>query len=134
MTLLRFAGLVTFVVFFISACSQTDRTTTSTTSQATPAVHAASPTPDEFAAVRAIFVKDCAACHGETGVGGTAKVEGKTLKVPSLRSGHSLNHSDDDFTKQIQKGGDGMPAFEKKLSPKEIADIIRFIRKEFQGK
>jgi len=94
----------------------------------------ATATPDQFAAARATFEKNCKRCHGETGQGGPVKLEdGTKLKVPSLREGHALHHPDSDFIKQITKGGDGMPAFKDKLKPEEISDLIRFIRHEFQG-
>jgi mono/diheme cytochrome c family protein len=35
--------------------------------------------------------------------------------------------------KQITKGGDGMPAFEKKLTPDQMNDLIKMIRQEFQN-
>jgi mono/diheme cytochrome c family protein len=94
----------------------------------------ATATPDEFAAGRAAFDKNCKSCHGETGKGGPVKLEdGTKLKVPSLCEGHALHHPDSDFIKQITKGGDGMPAFADKLKPDEIHDCVRFIRHEFQG-
>ena len=132
MILSRLAILVVALAMFVTACSKTEPTTV--TPKASPTAGVASPTPDEFAAVRVIYVKDCVSCHGETGKGGPTKVDGKTVKVPPLDSGHALNHSDKDFTTQIGEGGDGMPAFEKKMSPTEIADMIKFIRKEFQKK
>jgi len=96
---------------------------------------AASPSqPDEFAAARAIFAKNCKTCHGDTGTGGPVKLDdGTKLKVPSLREGHALRHPDSDFVKQITKGGDGMPAFGDKLKTDQINDLVRFIRHEFQG-
>ena len=91
-------------------------------------------TPDEFAAARATFDKNCKSCHGETGKGGAVKLEdGTKLKVPTLCEGHALRHPDSDFVKQITKGGDGMPAFADKLKPDEINACVRFIRHEFQG-
>jgi mono/diheme cytochrome c family protein len=94
----------------------------------------ATATPDQFAAMRATFDKNCKSCHGETGKGGPVKLEdGTKLKVPSLCEGHALHHPDSDFVKQIMKGGDGMPAFRDKLKPDEINECIRFIRHEFQG-
>ena len=91
-------------------------------------------TPDQFAATRAVFEKNCKRCHGETGNGGPVKLEdGTRLKVPSLREGHALRHPDSDFVKQITKGGDGMPAFGDKLKADDIDGLIRFIRHEFQG-
>jgi mono/diheme cytochrome c family protein len=94
----------------------------------------ATATPDEFAATRALFEKNCSECHQKTGDGGPVKLEdGTKLKVPSLRSGHALNHPNSDFVKQITKGGDGMPAFKDKLSADQINDLVRFIRHDFQG-
>jgi mono/diheme cytochrome c family protein len=133
MTLFRLGFLITALAIVTTACSTPAPTNTGTPT-ATQSPAAAASTPDEFATVRGTYAKECQTCHGESGQGGTAKVEGKTIKVPSLRSGHSLQHSDKDFTAQISQGGDGMPAFEKKLTPAEIATMIHFIRKEFQGK
>ena len=114
-----------------TACKQQSTTTSSNTS----AKPGASSTPDQFANARGYYAKDCQNCHGANGEGGPVKLEdGTKLKVPSLREGHALRHSDEEFTKQITKGGDGMPAFEKKLTPDQMKDLIRFIRHEYQGK
>jgi mono/diheme cytochrome c family protein len=91
-------------------------------------------TPDQFAAVRGPYDKDCKSCHGSNGAGGPVKLEdGTKLKVPSLREGRAVRHADADYVKQITKGGDGMPAFEKKLTPDRMNDLIRMIRQEFQN-
>jgi mono/diheme cytochrome c family protein len=91
-------------------------------------------TPDQFVAARTIFEKDCKECHGQNGAGGPVKLQdGTKLKVPSLREGHALRHTDAEFVKQITKGGDGMPAFADKLKAEEINDLIKFIRHEFQA-
>jgi len=91
-------------------------------------------TPDQFAAARGLYEKDCKSCHGPTGEGGPVKLDdGTKLKVPTFREGHALRHSDADFLKQITKGGDGMPAFGEKLKTEEVNDLIKFIRHEFQG-
>ena len=115
-----------------SACTRDISTgTNKSATQTTPASPAG--TPDEFAIARATFAKRCSNCHGDNGQGGTAEVDGKKIKGPSFRAGHSLKHTDEDFLKQIVKGGDGMPAYGDKLSTKEIDDLVRFIRHEFQG-
>jgi mono/diheme cytochrome c family protein len=94
----------------------------------------ANATPDQFAAMRATYNKECKSCHGEKGQGGPVKLEdGTKLKVPTLCEGHALRHTDADFVKQIAKGGDGMPAFADKLKPEQINECVRFIRHEFQG-
>lgn len=116
-------------LFFI-ACDKTSNPSNSNAG-ASPT---ASATPDAFAATRATYEKDCKECHGATGTGGPVKLtDGTKLKVPSLREGHALRHPDSDFVKQIEKGGDGMPAFKDKLSAQQITEMISFIRKEFQG-
>jgi mono/diheme cytochrome c family protein len=129
MNLSRLAIIAIASGTLITGCGKSEPVTTVTPQSAT----AASGTPDEFAAARATFVKDCAVCHGDTGEGKTAEIEGKKIKAPALRTGNALKHSDADFVKQIAKGGEGMPAFEKKMTPKEIDDLVQFIRKEFQG-
>ncbi|HXD30014.1 MAG TPA: c-type cytochrome [Pyrinomonadaceae bacterium] len=132
MTFSRLAFLLVALAVFVTGCGNAPQTPVASPSPTTST--AASPTPDEFAAVRVIYTKDCLSCHGDKGQGGPTKVDGKTIKVPALNSGHALGHSDKDFTGQIREGGDGMPAFEKKLTPKEIEGIIHFIRKEIQHK
>jgi mono/diheme cytochrome c family protein len=128
-----FALLIVAVSLFAAACSNPN---TEVITHNGPVV-SPSPvvaTPDPYASTRATFKKSCSACHGENGTGGLKTVDGKKLKVPNLREGHALNHPDDDFIKQITKGGDGMPAFKDKLTPEQMNELVRFIRHEFQGK
>jgi mono/diheme cytochrome c family protein len=134
MTYAKLVMLVVATSLFAVACSKTD---SATTNQSRPAGSAspASASQDEFAAARVIFKKECVSCHGEDGAGGPVKLEdGTTLKVPSLREGHALKHKDEEFVKQITKGGDGMPKFEDKLSREQILDLTRFIKKAIQGR
>ena len=94
---------------------------------------AASSTPDQFASVRVTYEQECKTCHGPTGQGGPVKLEdGTKLKVPSLREGHVLRHDDAEYLKQITKGGDGMPAFDKKLTGEQMNELVKMIRQEFQ--
>jgi len=116
---------------FLTSC---DKTSTSPSTNNGPSPATSTATPDAFAATRSIFEKDCKECHGANGAGGRVKLDdGTKLRVPSLREGHALRHPDSDFVKQIEKGGDGMPAFKDKLTPQQITEMISFIRKEFQG-
>jgi mono/diheme cytochrome c family protein len=94
----------------------------------------ASPSVDELAASRERYQKLCSGCHGENGEGGTKTIEGKTLKVPSLKKGHAVEHSDQQLVKQVLNGGDGMPAFKDKVATAEAAEMVRLIRRDFQGK
>jgi len=139
MTLSRLVLVATAIVLLISACNNTKPGIPAQPSSAAP--DSAPATPDEFASARANFAKHCKECHGENAEGQTVTKDGKKLKVPSLRTGHALTHPNSEFVKQISKGGDGMPAFgegtpepaKEKLSAKEIDDMVRFIRHEFQG-
>lgn len=99
---------------------------------ASPAT-AASPV-DEFATARANYQKHCEGCHGETGEGGLVKVENKRIKVPSLKADHALKHTDEQITKMITNGEEEMPAFKDKMSAAEISEMVKYVRKHFQGK
>ncbi|HKZ80649.1 MAG TPA: cytochrome c [Pyrinomonadaceae bacterium] len=121
-------------LFFTVGCNQRVEETGNLTQQSTPNPAASTPTPDELAAARGNFKKNCEPCHGEAGEGGLVKIDDKRLKVPSFKSEHALKHTDEQFVKQITNGGDGMPKFKDKLSPTEMNDLVRFIRHQFQGK
>jgi mono/diheme cytochrome c family protein len=128
-------------VFAISCTTETTNTNQASNANtrpqtaASPAATAqASPTPaDEFAQTRVVYAEMCTVCHGPKGDGGTVKIQDKQLKVPSLKEGHALNHNEAQLAKQISQGGDGMPAFKDRLKPEVINDLVRLIRKEFQG-
>lgn len=129
---------LTFTLFgalLLPACgnSETAVSTNQPTMAGSPAAKA-NATPDELAVTRGIYQKDCAGCHGSDGSGGTKIIDGETLKVPTLLEGHALKHSDDDFVQQISGGGDGMPAFKDKISPEDMKNLVRLIRKDFQGR
>jgi len=126
-SLLVAAGLLLVIV---SACKM-NQTSSSNTGKSDPP---ASSTQDQFAAVRGTYEKECRSCHGPTGQGGPVKLEdGTKLKVPSLREGHALRHDDAEYLKQITKGGDGMPAFDKKLTAEQMNDLVKMVRQEFQA-
>lgn len=122
------AGLLLAIV---TAC-KTNQTSSSPAANGNSS--SAQSTPDHFAATRPIYEKECKNCHGQDGAGGPVKLDdGTKLKVPTFREGRALRHPDSDYLKQITKGGDGMPAFEKKLTPEQMNDLIKFIREVFQA-
>ena len=123
------------------ACNNTETTTNSTTPSRTaspaPAASPAGPAApaDEFATARLNFAKHCEACHGPQGEGGPVKTpEGKQIKVPSLKAPHAVRHSDEELIKIVTGGEEAMPAFKDKLNAEEITTMVRFVRKNFQGK
>ena len=124
---------VLMLLLAVSLLAGCTKQSSSTNDGAKPTPTAAA-TPDAFAAARGTYAKDCQECHDVDGAGGRVKLDdGTRLRVPSLREGHALRHPNSEFVKQIMQGGDGMPAFKDKLSQAQIDDLIRFIRKEFQG-
>lgn len=138
---LKFALLISAATLFAVACASTNTTlqignTNAVGTNTAAANETSTPTApaDELAAARATYNAVCIRCHKETGEGGLTDMgEGGTLKVPSFKSGHGLNHTDAQFARQIAKGGDGMPGFEKRLTPEQIGGLVRFIRQEFQA-
>ena len=140
MKLIKLLIVVAAVAAFAIACGEstsTNQTATTTNAQPSPAASpkaSVNPTPaDELAAAKTSYGQVCASCHGDSGEGGPVKIEGKMLKVPSLKEGHALKHSDEEFAKQISKGGGGMPPFKDKLTPEQINNLVRFIHRDIQG-
>lgn len=88
---------------------------------------------DQLADARKLYGQVCSRCHGDNGAGGEFDFDGKKMKAPSLRDGHALKHDDAHLAKKIAEGGDGMPAFNKRLTPEQINNLVRFIRQDLQA-
>lgn len=118
------------------ACTETATPTNTATpgAAASPAAPAPSASVDELANARANFAKNCEGCHGPEGQGGLVKVENKQIKVPSLHAEHAIKHTDEEIIDFITNGHEEMPAFKDKLTPAEVTELVRFVRKTFQGK
>jgi mono/diheme cytochrome c family protein len=136
MKLISLALTCVAIVLVASACTETatPTNTNSARTAASPAAPAATATPDPLAAARANFGKHCEGCHGPNGEGGLVKVDNKQIKVASLKSDHAIKHTDEKLAKTITAGEEEMPAFKDKMTQAEIADMVKFVRKEFQGK
>ena len=136
MKLISLALACVAMALVVSACTETATPTNTNTSRAaaSPAAPAPTASVDEFATARANFAKHCEACHGPEATGGLVKVDKKQIKVPSLKADHAKKHTDDQIVKMITNGEEEMPSFKNKMSPQEITDLMRFVRKEFQGK
>jgi mono/diheme cytochrome c family protein len=124
------------IALFGVACTETATPTNTSTATrtASPAAQTSPASVDEFARARTNFAKNCEACHGPNGEGGTVTVEGKRLRVPSLKAPHAVKHTDDELLKIVTNGEEEMPSFEDKISAEEITELVRFVRKNFQGK
>ena len=136
MKLISLALTCVAIALLASACTETSTPTNTNTARTagSPAAPAATATPDPLATARANYGKHCEGCHGPAGEGGLVKVENKQIKVASLKSAAAVKHTDDQLAKVITTGEEEMPPFKDKLSQQEIADIVKFVRKEFQGR
>lgn len=134
MKLIALALTCMAVALVVAACTETVTPTNRPTATGSPAAPSATATPDPMAAARANYVKNCEPCHGPEGVGGLVKVEDKQIKVASLKSPGVIKHTDEQLAKVVSNGEEAMPAFKDKLTQAEIQDLIKFVRKEFQGK
>jgi mono/diheme cytochrome c family protein len=134
----QLALALTCIAIALVAIACTETATPTNTSTPTAATSPAAPAPtasvDPLATARANFAKNCEPCHGPQGVGGLVKVENKQIKVASLKSEHAIKHTDEQLVKVVTNGEEAMPAFKDKLTQAEIQDLVRFVRKEFQGK
>ena len=54
--------------------------------------------------------------------------------MPSLKDEHAVKRTDERMVRLINRGDGPMPPFEGKLKPEEINELVKFVRKEFQGK
>ena len=135
MKLFKLAAFICVAALCAAGCNAPTDTNQAATTNAQPAPSVAAPaaTPvDQLAEARRLYAQTCTRCHGEQGGGGKFDLDGETLKAPSLIAGHALKHDDAKLAQQIADGGEGMPAFKKRLSPEQIAGLVRFIRQELQ--
>ena len=136
MKLISLALTCVAIALVASGCTETATPTNTNTARTTgsPAAPVATATPDPVATARANYAKHCEGCHAPTGEGGLVKVENKQIKVPSLKAAHAIKHTDDQMTDFITNGHEAMPAFKDKMTAPEIAQLVKFVRSEFQGK
>ena len=132
----KLAVIALFIVVMAIACNSTGNSNQAQNlnPQTAPAAAASkeSVPNDEVAAGRQTYNQVCVKCHKQNGEGGEVEMEDLKLKVPSLREGHALRHTDQEFARQIANGGHGMPSFKNRLDQQRINDLVRFIRHDFQ--
>lgn len=142
MTRLKFCLTAAALSLSAAACATNTNTNTAiiinsnrtVTINASPSGAAPTPAPtDELAAARTTYDAACVKCHKQNGEGGVVELDKDKLRVPGFKAGHALKHSDEEYAKQISEGGEGMPSFNKRLTPEQINGLVRFIRTEFQA-
>lgn len=77
-----------------------------------------------------LFRQNCAICHGQ-------EADGKELNgkmTPSLRYGEAATLTEEQIYAQIHDGKLPMPAFKDQLTDEEIRRMVKFIRRDLQGK
>lgn len=77
-----------------------------------------------------VFRQNCAICHGKEADG--KEINGKF--IPSLRYGDAAKKSEQEIYDQIANGKLPMPAFKNQLTDEEIKKMVKFIRRDLQGK
>lgn len=96
----------------------------------------AAPTPKgDVAAGKVVHEQNCLKCHGEKGKGDGASAKKLKLKMVDWTSKEHMSKLTDNYLSKITaEGGAGvgkskvMTPYKEKLSPKEIADVVAFIR------
>lgn len=76
---------------------------------------------------KAIYLQDCAGCHGAMGDGKGPDADGMEPPPTNLAAmaGH---HMDGDLAWKIRKGNGPMPAWEELFSEDEIWDLVNYIQ------
>jgi mono/diheme cytochrome c family protein len=76
-----------------------------------------------------IFNEKCAKCHGADGRGKT--VMGGMLNAPDFtdKSWWKTDVGDERLTESIRNGKGGMPKFAKKLTGRQIAMLVAYVRR-----
>ena len=144
MNLLKISLVLSAVFLFIIACNQTGTTNTNPANNTAAALNsntniAPQPTAaatDELASTRKIYSEQCVRCHKEDGAGGVTDIDGKRIKAPNLTSERQKGKPDSDYIEIIENGAkeDGMPGFKGKISDDDIKNLVKYIRRDFQGK
>ncbi len=77
-----------------------------------------------------LFRQNCAICHGQEADG--KEIDGRI--IPSLRYGEAAKKTEAEIYDQIANGKLPMPAFKNQLTDDEIKRMVKFIRRDLQGK
>lgn len=91
-------------------------------------------TVQSIAAGSALYLANCAQCHGVEARGGGPPAGTTQLPAADLLSGHLNTHSDADIHYFVIQGlGGGMPAWIGTLSDTQIWELVDFLRALNEG-
>jgi Cytochrome c, mono- and diheme variants len=118
MKYLKIIAVLSFTAFFAFACAQQQ------------AKRAGIVISESKSYEASLYRQNCAVCHGKEADG----KESDGQKIPSLRYGDIRNKSEEEIYEQIANGKLPMPSFKNQLTDEEIRRMVRFIRKDLQGR
>lgn len=127
------ASLISLVAIALAACSGDQQNNPTNAEVASAPVQSSENNPearDRVSVMKELYTANCALCHKDDGTGGKMTKDGKTLDVEDLTAEKIKKMSDDKIEGYIRDGvpGKGMPAFKDKLSERDIAMLVRFVR------
>jgi len=118
MKYLKFSAVFLFVSFAIFACTNGNQR------------HFDFSVADSKSYEASLFRQNCAVCHGQEANG--RELNGKM--TPSLREGEAATLTEEQIYTQIHDGKLPMPAFKNQMTDEEIRRMVKFIRRDLQGK
>ena len=74
------------------------------------------------------YSKNCASCHGKTGLGDGSKARGLDTFPGDLTSDAYVGQTDGEQFYKSKYGRDEMPKFENKIPDEDIWDIVNYIK------
>jgi len=70
---------------------------------------------------REVFMRECMACHGESG-------EGKLPGLPNFKEGQTLFKTDSALIDIVRDGKGVMPSFNGLLTDEDIRNVVAYLR------
>jgi mono/diheme cytochrome c family protein len=124
------------IAIFSLACANNQTQTNKTENETKPNTANTQPTApaDELASAKKIYSESCVKCHKEDGSGGQIQGDDGKFNVTSFKSEKAMKHDEAKMYDYIANGDDEMPAFKSRLSEQQMKDLVKFIRKDFQGR
>lgn len=118
MKFLKILIITVFIILFIASCENGKPTRKSFVIADSKSYEAS------------LYRQNCAICHGVEADG--KEIDGKM--TPSLRYGDIEKKSEEEIYQQISHGKLPMPSFQNQLTDEEIKRMVKFIRRDLQGK
>ncbi len=77
---------------------------------------------------KAVYIKECVSCHGDTGKGDGSAVKDLEKKPNDLTLAKTLDQSDGALFWKITEGNKPMACYEKTLSEEDRWNVINYLR------